>query len=69
MKRKLSMLYGAILIKHFKPFDPISHIYHLSPPARLLAAKKCCNPNNSGLRESGLIFLEESSQMAGPLQS
>lgn len=31
MNRKLSMLYGAILIIHFKPIDPISHIYHLSP--------------------------------------
>jgi len=28
MNRKLSMLNGAILIIHFKPIDPISHIYH-----------------------------------------
>jgi len=31
MNRKLSMLNGAILIIHFKPIDPISHIYHLPP--------------------------------------
>merc|ERR1712037_216533 len=61
MNRKLSMLNGAILIIHFKPIDPISHILSFTTTARFLPSKTCCNPNTSGLRE-WLDFLEKSSQ-------
>jgi hypothetical protein len=62
MNRKLSMLYGAILIIHFKPIDPISHIYHFYHHRSFAPCSNMLLPQHLWLKREWLDFLEESSQ-------